>query len=223
VLIAQVLTIWSNRHSLFFYFFLLLITIYNKYNLIVYVIRLLAIYYRNLLSIYSSHLFSIFKTYVLALWSQHIIFKRTWWMGLRVMVYVRKMGESMIKHGSSHMMSIYTVHIVAVFIYSYLSLCRFYTDIMMIKYKCVIYVLFSVQCALLESPSLGCDKVCQLNTITLSPIPWSGGITLHVSKKHLICLVLIAQVPTIWSNRHSLFFLFFFKSCPLPCFCLIRK
>jgi hypothetical protein len=59
------------------------------------------------------------------------------------------------------MMSIYTVHIVAVFIYSYLSLCRFYTDIMMFKYKCVIYVLFSVQCALLESPSLGCDKVYQ--------------------------------------------------------------
>ena len=93
--------------------------------------------------------------------------------------YVRKIGESMIKHGSSHMMSINTVHIVAVFIYSYLSLCRFYTDIMMIKYKCVIYVLFSVQCALLESPSLGCDKVCQLNTITLSP--------LHQVRLKMIC------------------------------------
>jgi len=92
--------------------------------------------------------------------------------------YVRKIGESMIKYGSSNRMHNYIIHVVVVFIYSYLSLCRFYTYIMMFKYKCVIYVLFSVQCALLETPSSGCDKVCQLNTITH---------TLHQVRLKMIC------------------------------------
>ena len=69
MLIAQVPSDQIDTHS-FVIFFLLLITIYNKYNLIVYVIRLLVIYYRNLLSIDSPHLFSE-KTFVLTLWSQY--------------------------------------------------------------------------------------------------------------------------------------------------------